>query len=103
MWTQDMIDSARRKVAEWQGGNVRLWHYTASHSELHLQVTMPGRGGMLHLVCEGCSHIMTPTGWGNMNLEVIPVQDADRQIVVSDAVAGFRVVCAIVSERYNSE
>lgn len=99
MWTKDMIAAARRALAPWQGGNARLWYYAASHSELHLQITKADRGGQLHFVCEGCTHITAPTGWTGMVLDITPVDDEDKHIIVSDQTAGFRVVCSLVSIR----
>jgi hypothetical protein len=99
MWTKDMIAAARKALAPWQGGYARLWYYAASHSQLHLLITKADRGGQLHFVCEGCKHITAPTVWSEMMLNITPVDDEDKHIIVSDDVAGFRVVCSLVSTR----
>jgi hypothetical protein len=99
MWTKNMIDEGNEALLPWQGGNARLWYYAASHSELHLQITKAERVGQLHFVCEGCSHLLSPVEWGNMMLEIIPLENERKQIVVRDSIAGFRVVCALISIR----
>lgn len=85
------IDDLDETLNQCRGGVGSLWGYSPSLSELSLRVTWHGTRDNIHLMCNGCTRIEALTTWSNVNLVCYTAESGE--VALTDANAGFRVLC----------
>jgi hypothetical protein len=57
----------QRKLSEHKNGTGRLWHFSASHDRLAIELGEQDGRARAYLVLLGCTHINVPTLWKMRN------------------------------------
>ena len=93
-------------LAEWRGGEAKLWQYSVSHQSLTIRLERPQTRGNLHLHCIGCEYIKAPTFWSNCNIQVkIPdvLEEIRIKYRIEDPSNGIVIDCMGVAVEENAD
>ncbi len=99
-WVDEMISKTAPLLSKWQGGRVKFWDYTPTHTKLTLRIESRGLAGNLHVVCGDCSYMRGPFSWRGCDLRILRGNEGDG-IILADEEAGFELRCTIVSVEEN--
>ena len=73
----------------------QLWDYSCSHSILQIRIDKNEEYGNLHIVCEGCYHVNSPTFYSDCHLRISLNEDTSREgrFLVFDECSDLQVFC----------
>lgn len=91
-------DDVRMLLDSMKGAAVQLYSYSVSHSRLELRLVLAS-GSNVHLVCEGCRRICSPTAFGPADFEL--QQEPDGTLILRDVRQNFEVECRTIGSVKN--
>ncbi len=97
-YREKLAKSLATFLGRWNGGEARLWEYSASHSSLIIRITRKGQSGNLHL-CLGVESIHAPVlRWENCRIEV---RDDGKGYTLLDKGAGVEIKAENIEVKEN--
>lgn len=96
-----MLAQIRRDLLKWQGGEAKLWSYSASLKRLEIRIVKPDVRGNLHVRCLDTSLIEAPTSWNSCSIRVEPIESEGGGFILTDESAEVLIRAGVVATEEN--